>query len=146
MLVWYSIGKNREKKCPARIVGTVNNNKLVPVLLGIVNSIGFCPALFLILTKGAAQGTIINSYLDFLAFFIGSSLWFIPVPFAGRIRKKEALETIGMLATGFSRYNIYDKRINKFNRRNYLWIINLTGKVLEKAQGCRFYTLFRCSC
>jgi hypothetical protein len=102
MLIWYSIGKNREKKCPARIVGTVNNNKLVPVLLGIVNSIGFCPALFLILTKGAAQGTIVSSYLDFLAFFTGSSLWFIPVPFAGRLRKKEVMETIGMLATGLA--------------------------------------------
>lgn len=102
MLVWYSIGKNREKKCPARIVGTVNNNKMVPILLGIVNSIGFCPALFLILTKGAAQSTITESYLGFLAFFIGSSLWFIPVPFAGRIRKKEVLETIGMLATGLA--------------------------------------------
>jgi len=102
MLVWYSIGKNREKKCPARIVTTVNNHKLVPLLLGIVNSIGFCPALFLILTKSAGQGTIINSYLDFLAFFAGSSLWFIPVPFAGRMKKKEVLETIGMLATGLA--------------------------------------------
>jgi len=102
MLVWYSIEKNREKHCPAKIVGNVNNHKLVPVFLGIVNSIGFCPALFLILTKGAVQGTIIQSYLDFLAFFTGSALWFLPVPFAGKVRKKVILETIGILATGLA--------------------------------------------
>ena len=102
MLVWYSIGKNRERHCPAKTAATINNHKLVPVFLGIVNSIGFCPALFLILTKGAAQCTIIQSYLDFLAFFTGSALWFLPVPFAGKVRKKEVLGTIGILATGLA--------------------------------------------
>jgi hypothetical protein len=102
MLIWYSIGKNREKHCPAKIVSVVNNHKLVPLFLGIVNSIGFCPALFLVLTKGAAQETILQSYLSFLAFFTGSSLWFLPVPFAGWVRKKAVLETIGTLATGLA--------------------------------------------
>ena len=102
ILVWYSIGRNREKNCPARFVTTVNNQKVVPVLLGVINSIGFCPALFLILTKGALQDTILRSYLDFIAFFAGSSLWFLPIPFAGKIRKKEVLETIGILATGLA--------------------------------------------
>jgi len=58
--------------------------------------------LFLILTKGAVQGTLIQSYLAFLAFFIGSSLWFLPLPFAGKIRKKEVLKNIGILATGLA--------------------------------------------
>jgi hypothetical protein len=102
MLVWYSIGKNREKHCPAKITGAVKNHKLVPVFLGIVNSIGFCPALFLIITKGSAQVTLTDSYLDFLAFFTGSSLWFLPLPFAGKIKRKPVLETIGILATGLA--------------------------------------------
>jgi hypothetical protein len=102
MLVWYSISKKRNPGCPAKIVKTVNNRKLVPVLLGLVNSLGFCPALFIILTKGATQGTIVQSYLAFLAFFIGSSLWFLPLPLAGKIRKKEVLQNIGILATGLA--------------------------------------------
>ena len=102
ILVWYSIGRHRERNCPARFVTAVNNHKLVPLLLGVVNSIGFCPALFLILTKGALQDTIVRSYLDFLAFFAGSSLWFLPIPFAGKIRRKEVLKTIGILATGLA--------------------------------------------
>jgi sulfite exporter TauE/SafE len=102
MLVWYSIDKSRNPVCPAKIVKTVNNRRLVPVFLGIVNSFGFCPALFIILTKSATQGTIVQSYLAFLAFFIGSSLWFLPLPLAGKIRKREVLKTIGLLATGLA--------------------------------------------
>ena len=102
MLVWYSISKNRNPDCPAKIVKTVNNHRLVPILLGLVNSLGFCPALFIILTKGATQGTLIQSYLAFLAFFIGSSLWFLPLPLAGKIQKKEVLKNIGILATGLA--------------------------------------------
>ena len=102
MLVWYSISKNRNPNCPAEIVKTINNHRLVPILLGIVNSLGFCPALFIILTKGATQGTLVQSYIAFLAFFIGSSLWFLPLPLAGKIRKKEVLTNIGILATGLA--------------------------------------------
>lgn len=102
MLVWYSISKNRKPECPAKIVTTVNNKRLVPLMLGLVNSLGFCPALFIILTKGATQGTLLQSYIAFLAFFIGSSVWFLPLPLAGRIRRKEVLTKIGILATGLA--------------------------------------------
>jgi cytochrome c biogenesis protein CcdA len=102
MLVWYSISKNSKPDCPARIVSTVNNKRLVPIMLGLVNSLGFCPALFIILTKGATQGTIMQSYLAFLAFFIGSSVWFLPLPLAGRVHRKDVLRKIGILATGLA--------------------------------------------
>jgi len=102
MLVWYSISNNRTFDCPAKIVAAVNNKRVVPVFLGIVNSIGFCPALLIILTKGATQGTLVQSYVSFFAFFVGSSVWFLPLPLAGKIRKKEALKTIGIMATGLA--------------------------------------------
>lgn len=102
MLIWYSIGKNRKKECPATIVSTVDNHRLVPVLLGIVNSIGFCPALLIIITKGATESTLGQSYIAFLAFFAGSSLWFLPLPFAGIIQRKQVIQTIGIFATGIA--------------------------------------------
>jgi Cytochrome C biogenesis protein transmembrane region len=102
MLVWYSVDKNRNPVCPAKIIKTVNDRRLVPVLLGVVNSLGFCPALFLILTKSAVQVTLGRSYIAFLAFFLGSSIWFLPLPLAGKIRKKEVLKNIGILATGLA--------------------------------------------
>jgi hypothetical protein len=102
MLIRYSICRTRKKGCPAKIVTKIEDKRLVPVLLGVVNSLGFCPALLLILTKGATQSSLVQSYLAFLAFFAGSSLWFIPLPFAGRFKKSEVIETIGILATGLA--------------------------------------------
>jgi hypothetical protein len=102
MLVWFSISKNRKPECPAKIVETINNRRLVPIFLGIVNSVGFCPALLIILTNGSTQLSVIQSYMVFLAFFLGSSVWFLPLPLAGRIRRKEILRTIGILATGLA--------------------------------------------
>jgi sulfite exporter TauE/SafE len=102
MLVWYAVDRNRKKDCPARFVTTVNNRRLIPIFLGVVNSLGFCPALFLILTKGASEESLAQSFAAFLAFFIGSSLWFLPLPLAGKIKKKKVLETIGILATGLA--------------------------------------------
>jgi len=89
MLVWYSIGSGKKPGCPARIVTTVNNRR-------------FVPALFIILTKGATQGTLSQSYLAFLTFFIGSSVWFLPLPLAGKIHKREVIKNIGILATGLA--------------------------------------------
>jgi hypothetical protein len=102
MLVWYSISINRNPECPAKIVSTMNNRRIVPIMLGVVNSLGLCPALLIILLNGATQGNIMQSYFVFLAFFIGSSVWFLPLPLAGKIRKKEVLKTIGILATGLA--------------------------------------------
>jgi len=102
MLVYYSLNSSRKPNCPAKMVTTINNKKLIPILLGIVNSLGFCPALFIVLTKGATQSSLLQSYLAFTAFFIGSSIWFLPLPFAGKIKKVEALKTIGILATGLA--------------------------------------------
>jgi sulfite exporter TauE/SafE len=102
MLIWYAIDRNRQKNCPAKFVTTVNNRKLIPIFLGVVNSLGFCPALYLVLTKGASEESLAGSLTAFLAFFIGSSLWFLPLPLAGKIKKKKILETIGILATGLA--------------------------------------------
>lgn len=102
MLVYYSISKSRKSNCPAKMLTTINNKKLIPIILGVVNSLGFCPALFIVLTKGATQNSLMQSYLAFTAFFIGSSLWFLPLPFAGKIKKVELLKTIGILATGLA--------------------------------------------
>jgi hypothetical protein len=102
MLIWYSIRRNRSKECPAGILASVENARLIPVVLGVVNSLGLCPALLIMLTKSSTEDTLIKSWLAFLAFFAGSSLWFLPLPLAGKIRKKEIIRSIGILATGLA--------------------------------------------
>jgi sulfite exporter TauE/SafE len=102
MLIWYSIGRNPRKECPARIVTVVDNTRFIPVLLGIVNSLGLCPALLIMLTSGATQESLAKSYITFIAFFAGTSIWFVPLPLLGKLKKKQIIATIGVLATGLA--------------------------------------------
>ena len=102
MLVWYSVGSGIKRECPAKSIARFTDRRFIPLFLGVVNSIGFCPALFLLLTKGAAQPSIVRTYGDLLAFFAGSLIWFLPLPALGKFRKTELLRTIGTLATGLS--------------------------------------------
>jgi hypothetical protein len=37
MLIWYSLRRNQSKECPAGIIASVENAKLIPVVLGVVN-------------------------------------------------------------------------------------------------------------
>lgn len=101
ILVYYSISSHKSA-CPAKMLSTINNKRIIPIILGLVNSIGFCPALLIALTEGATQDSLLMSYATFSTFFIGSAIWFIPIPFAGKIKKVEILKTIGILATGLA--------------------------------------------
>ena len=102
MLVLYSLDRGQKTSCPAKFSAAINRKGLIPVMLGIVNSIGFCPALFILITNSATQSSLSGSYLAFAAFFAGSSLWFVPVPLAGKLKGKEVIRTIGILATGLA--------------------------------------------
>lgn len=102
MLIWYSINRNRRPDCPLPAIEAIQERKFIPVVLGIVNSLGLCPALLLMLAKSSVQVSLPQSYLAFLGFFAGSSLYFLPIPLAGKIRRKKVFETVGILATGLA--------------------------------------------
>ena len=102
MLIWYSIGRNRYKECPAGIISEVENKRMIPVVLGVVNSLGFCPALLLMLTRSSGEDSILKCWMVFLAFFAGSSLWFLPLPLTGKLRKKDIIRTVGVFATALA--------------------------------------------
>lgn len=102
MLIWYSIGRNHYKECPAGIISEVENIRLIPVVLGVINSLGFCPALLLMLARSSAEDSIVKSWMVFLAFFAGSSLWFLPLPLTGKFRKKNIIRMVGIFATALA--------------------------------------------
>jgi hypothetical protein len=108
MLVRYSISNSRTKDCPAKIVTTVNNKRLVPVFLGIVNSLAFCPALFLIMTKGATQGSLGQSGLS--CFFSGFISMVFALASCGENQKKRSVKNNWHPCYRLSRNNIFHKR------------------------------------
>lgn len=68
---------------------------LIPALFGLLTGLNLCPPFLLAFTNAALNGTLLGSLGFFLAFFAGTSVYMIPVPFVGAFRKTTALQTIG---------------------------------------------------
>jgi hypothetical protein len=49
-------------------------------------------------TNAASTGTLVGSLVFFLAFFLGTSVYFIPIPFLGVFRRVSTLQIVGKFA------------------------------------------------
>jgi sulfite exporter TauE/SafE len=71
---------------------------LLPVGMGFLAGLKICPPLLLAFTNAASTGTLVGSLVFFLAFFLGTSVYFIPIPFLGVFRHVSALQIVGKFA------------------------------------------------
>jgi sulfite exporter TauE/SafE len=71
---------------------------LVPLAGGVITGLNLCPPFLLAFTQAAQTGSILHSLIFFLWFFIGTSLYFIPLPFIGFFRRREVLRIVGKFA------------------------------------------------
>jgi len=71
---------------------------LIPVTGGILTGLNICPPLMLAITKAASTRQIADSIVFFAMFFIGTSLFFVPLPFIGLFKKQAFLRVIGKFA------------------------------------------------
>lgn len=86
--------------------GTVHLNKqfgnrfpqIVPVFGGLVTGMNLCPPLLLAITNAMETGKLGSSLIFFFMFFLGTTLYFIPVPFIGFFRRHQVLRIIGKFA------------------------------------------------
>jgi len=90
----------REKRCLAKKVGKFNEKLqkygyLFPLILGLATGLNLCPTFFLVFTEAASLNSMLESVSFFFFFFLGTTLYFIPVPFIGVLAKKEELKIVG---------------------------------------------------
>ncbi len=71
---------------------------LLPVGMGFLAGLKVCPPLLLAFTDAASTGTLTGSLVFFLAFFLGTSLYFIPLSFLGAFTRVTALRIVGQFA------------------------------------------------
>ncbi len=72
----------------------------LPVALGLLTGLSWCPP-FLLAVAGAADiGGVAGSVAFFAAFFVGTSLYFLPLPGLGLLRRSQALGQVARLAAG----------------------------------------------
>jgi len=72
--------------------------ELLPVALGLATGLNLCPPFLLAFTGAAGSASLAKSLLFFLAFFLGTSVYFLPLPFLGTLRRFPSIQTVGRLA------------------------------------------------
>lgn len=71
---------------------------LLPVGMGFLAGLKVCPPLLLAFTEAASTGTLTGSLVLFLTFFLGTSIYFIPLSFLGAFKRVTALRIVGQFA------------------------------------------------
>ncbi|MBN1790182.1 MAG: sulfite exporter TauE/SafE family protein [Bacteroidales bacterium] len=75
---------------------------LLPLTGGFATGLNLCPPFLLAITGAMETGKVSSSALFFFLFFLGTSVYFIPLPFIGFFRKQQVLRIIGKFAAVFA--------------------------------------------
>jgi len=71
---------------------------IIPIVGGILTGLNICPPFLLAITKAASTHQITGSIVFFVMFFIGTSLYFLPLPFIGFFKKQKIFRIVGKFA------------------------------------------------
>ncbi len=75
---------------------------MLPALFGLLTGLTLCPPFLAAFADASTRTSAAGSLLFFGAFFTGTALFFIPLPFAGFLRRHNALQIVGRLACGIT--------------------------------------------
>jgi sulfite exporter TauE/SafE len=76
--------------------------RAVPLVGGLVTGLSLCPSLLLAFTGAASQGTLLKSMGFFIFFFLGTSVYFLPLVFLGLIHGRNVIHIIGKITAGLA--------------------------------------------
>lgn len=71
---------------------------MLPVGMGLLAGLKICPPLLLAFTDAASSGTLGGSLLPFVTFFLGTSLYFLPISVLGAFARLPDLRIVGKFA------------------------------------------------
>jgi sulfite exporter TauE/SafE len=78
----------------------INLPHLLPVFGGFTSGINLCPPFILAITQASLTRNVTESTLFFIAFFMGTAVYFIPMPFISIFRQKQNFQLVGKFAAG----------------------------------------------
>ena len=70
-----------------------------PFILGIITGISICPPFVAALTRGFNSGGMLGGFLLFSGFFLGTTLYILPLSFISYFTKQKLFRKIGLFAT-----------------------------------------------
>lgn len=72
-----------------------NSPQLLPIGLGLLTGLNLCPPFLMAFANATFTPSLLDSLFFFTLFFVGTSLFFLPVPFLGLLNRKVSIQTIG---------------------------------------------------
>jgi hypothetical protein len=86
--------RQAEKKCHVPRIAAVTRSGL---LLGMLTGINFCPAFLIALTESVNLGGAVSGIMLFMGFFTGTTLYLIPLAFAGLLTQVKKMKEIARI-------------------------------------------------
>ncbi len=75
-------------------------NLFLPVFLGFLTGINLCPPFLLAFTSAASTVDLLGSLAFFGSFFLGTLVFFVPIPLLGLLKQNQVSKWIGKMAAG----------------------------------------------
>jgi hypothetical protein len=97
---------HREHTCTTRgivkVMGETSGgtSSVLPIFAGFVTGLSFCPPFLLATADAVHKGNLPGMLFFFLFFFIGTSLFFFPLPFLAFLRRLSVMRVVGRMAAG----------------------------------------------
>jgi hypothetical protein len=76
--------------------------RLLAGMLGFLTGLSLCPPFLMALAGASGGATLVSSLLFFVAFFMATTLFFVPFPLAAALSRSRAAQTVGRLAAGLT--------------------------------------------
>lgn len=90
--------RKKEKKCHIPRVTRFTKSAFI---LGILTGISFCPPFLIALSKAVDLGGVFSGMFLFLGFFVGTSVFLLPLAFVGQLSKITKMKLIAQFASIF---------------------------------------------
>ncbi len=102
LLIAYGLGATAPASCPAthwsvRWTGRFTDGHAFAPVLGFLTGISPCPPFLLALAQAAAAESLLGSVYFFACFFVGTSVFFLPLPVLGPLGRVPHVRTVARL-------------------------------------------------
>jgi sulfite exporter TauE/SafE len=87
---------------------TARQPQILPVMLGLLTGLNLCPPFALAMADAVEAGSAADSVLFFLTFFLGTTVFFLPLPGLSGLRRFETLRHVARMAAAIvGAYYVY---------------------------------------
>ena len=94
VLMIYTSLRKTENKCLGNCLG----KPLIPLALGFFTGINFCPPFLMAFTEASSIVNLGQCMLFFFMFFLGTAVFFLPLPLVGGLERFLLLKNVGKMA------------------------------------------------